>query len=117
MEWGAFYERLDSGPPHIYCLWNLSNYPDPDDFLRSFRIQSRWQNERYNGLVEEARRVADQGKRMALYQDAERLLIEEAAIMPLAYGRCHLLVKPWVRRWPISMTRFWFWKDVIIDPH
>jgi hypothetical protein len=43
--------------------------------------------------------------------------VEEAVIMPLAYGGSHLLVKPWVRRFPASATRFWFWKDVIIDPH
>ena len=54
---------------------------------------------------------------MAMYQEADRILVEEAAIMPLAYWRCHWLVKPWVRRYPVSTTKSWFWKDVIIDPH
>ena len=45
------------------------------------------------------------------------LLVQEPAIMPFAYERFHYLVKPWVRRWPISATKCWFWKDVIIDPH
>jgi oligopeptide transport system substrate-binding protein len=117
MEWGVFYDRLDSEPPHMFCIGSPSNYPDPEGFLRASRIQSLWQNETYDRLVEEARRVTDQGARIAMYQEADRILVEEAAIMPLAYGRCHLLVKPWVRRWPISTTRFWFWKDVIIDPH
>jgi ABC-type oligopeptide transport system substrate-binding subunit len=55
--------------------------------------------------------------RNEMYQEADRILVEEAVIMPLAYGGSHLLVKPWVRRFPASATRFWFWKDVIIDPH
>jgi len=29
----------------------------------------------------------------------------------------HLLVKPWVSKLPISAMRWWFWKDVIIEPH
>ena len=37
--------------------------------------------------------------------------------MPLAYRRGHWLVKAWVRRYPVSTTKYWFWKDVIIDPH
>ena len=78
---------------------------------------TQWQNETYDRLVEEARRVTDQGERMEMYQEADRILVEEAAIMPWAYGRSHWLVKPWVRRWPTSRTKFWFWKDVIIDPH
>ena len=67
--------------------------------------------------MEEARRVTDQGRRVELYQEADRILVEAAAVMPLAYGRRHWLVKPWVRRLPVSTTKYWFWKDVIIDPH
>jgi ABC-type transport system substrate-binding protein len=67
--------------------------------------------------VEEARRVTDQGVRMEMYQEADRILVEEAAILPLTYVHWELLVKPWVRKYPISTTRFWFWKEVVIDPH
>jgi ABC-type oligopeptide transport system substrate-binding subunit len=76
-----------------------------------------WWHEAYNNLVEEARRATDQDQRMKLYQQADRILVEEAAIMPLAYGRRHLLMKPWVRQFPTSHTRSWFWKDVIIEAH
>jgi ABC-type transport system substrate-binding protein len=67
--------------------------------------------------VAEARRVTEPGRRIEMYQEADRILVEEAAIMPLTYTIWHLLVKPWVRRWPVSATKFWFWKDVIIEPH
>jgi oligopeptide transport system substrate-binding protein len=121
MDWGAFYDRLDREPPHMFCILYRAEYPDPDDILgvsrgRGWR-RTLWQNETYDGLVAEAKRDADQGRRMEMYQEADRILVEEAPVMPLAYWRCHLLVKPWIRRWPISATTFWFWKDVIIDPH
>jgi ABC-type oligopeptide transport system substrate-binding subunit len=76
-----------------------------------------WQNEAYDRLVEGARGVMDQEERMRMYQQADRILIEEAPILPLAYGRFHILVKPWVRRYLTSPLRWWYWKDVIIEPH
>jgi ABC-type oligopeptide transport system substrate-binding subunit len=54
---------------------------------------------------------------MRLYQKVDRVLIEEAAIIPLVYDRRHLLVKPWVRKYPTSPIGTSFWKDVIIEPH
>jgi hypothetical protein len=42
--------------------------------------------------------------------------MEEAALIPLTYGRGHLLRKPWVKRYPTSPAKWWFWKDVIIEP-
>jgi oligopeptide transport system substrate-binding protein len=92
-------------------------------FLNSFlragfpREVSRWRNETYDRLVEEARRVMDQRERMRLYGLADRILIEEAAIVPLYYFRSHLLVKPWVSKYPTSATGGQFWKDVVIEPH
>jgi len=59
----------------------------------------------------------DQGERMRMYQQADRILVEEAPILPLLYERFHLLVKPWVKRFPTSPMKVWFWKDVIIEPH
>ena len=66
-------------------------------------------------LMEEARRVTDQGARIPLYQQADRILMAEAAIMPLAYSRSHLLVKPWVSKFPACAIKNWFWKDVVVE--
>jgi ABC-type oligopeptide transport system substrate-binding subunit len=59
----------------------------------------------------------DQEERMDLNKRADKILVEEAAIMPLNYIRVHLLIKPWVKEYPTSATTWWFWKDVIIEPH
>jgi len=117
--WSMFRDRLNRKPPHIFIGSWTTHYPDPDSFLRIWQSQSytRWRNETYNQLVEEARRVTDQRERMNLYGQADRLLVEEAVIVPLIYARLHLLVKPWVSKLPISAMRWWFWKDVIIEPH
>ena len=94
------------------------DYPDPDDVLRvQWWVAPGWQNEIYERLVEDARRVTDQEERMRMYGQADRILIEEAPILPLAYGRFHMLVKPWVRRYLTPPLRWWYWEDVIIEPH
>lgn len=119
-EWPTtFLERLDTNPPHLFYLAWSADYPDPDNFLRicDFRQQTGWRHADYEALVERARSVMDQAERMHLYAQAERILIEEAPIIPLTYKRQHYLLKPWVSRFPLSATGQWFLKDVIIEPH
>jgi ABC-type oligopeptide transport system substrate-binding subunit len=117
--WGKFIDRLFREPPHLFCVGHTAHYLDPDCILRApfFQHLTGWQNRTYDRLVEEARRGTEPGRRIETYQAADRILVEEAPIMPLTYSAWHLLVKPWVRRWPVSAVKFWFWKDVIIDPH
>jgi ABC-type oligopeptide transport system substrate-binding subunit len=76
----------------------------------------RWQDDTYNELVATARRTTDQNMRMQLYTQADRILIEQAAIMPMTYSRQHYLVKPWVSQYPTSAICAAFWKDVVIEP-
>ena len=54
---------------------------------------------------------------MVRYQAADRLLINEAAVVPLIYDNFHMLIKPWVKRYPVSPLSCDYWKDVIIEPH
>jgi ABC-type oligopeptide transport system substrate-binding subunit/DNA-binding SARP family transcriptional activator len=119
MDWATFRERLDRERPHVFGLGQAAAHADPDWFLRACdaRRWTRWRDEAYDGLVEEARRVPDQRKRMGLYHTADRLLVQEAAIMPLGYTRLHLLAKPWVSRFPTSASTRWCLKDVVIEPH
>jgi ABC-type transport system substrate-binding protein len=106
--------------PHVYWTGWMADYPDPDNFLRVAieRLRRRWDNETYSRLVEEARRTFDQDRRMKLYKQADRILIEEAVLVPTEYASLPWLVKPWVIRFPsapVGGARYW--KDVILEPH
>ncbi len=95
-----------------------ADYPDPDSFLR-VSIQSHfpnWQNEAYDQLLESARQAIEQNDRIDLYQAADKILIGDAVIMPMAYGKYHLLCKPWVKP-PAGFAGTWYFKDFIIEPH
>jgi ABC-type oligopeptide transport system substrate-binding subunit len=118
-DWTMFHDRMANRPQQLYCIAWGADYPDPDSFLRTsnFRHYTRWRHEVYDRLVEQARRVPDWEERLTLYGRAERILVEEAPILPLSYQRRTLLIKPWVTRYPASAAREHFWEEVILEPH
>ncbi len=106
-------------PPDFYLRGWSADYLDPDSFLRysHWQPESGWVNEQFQTLVEGARRTADQGERLAMYRRAEQILVEEAPVIPINYGRLHILIKPWLNGLPASMITGNILKDIIIEPH
>ncbi len=118
-DWPPFQRRLQQAPPHLYLLARFATWPDPSFFLapHNERHRTRWASPAYEELVEKAKHALDQEARLGLLRQADRLLVHEAAIVPLFYGRQHLLVKPWASSFPISALNRWYWKDTVIEPH
>jgi oligopeptide transport system substrate-binding protein len=120
MGFSEFIHRVDREPAHmIQTVW-MPDYPDPDSVLRASPIRRRahWQNDAFERLVEKARRVLDQENRMELYAQADKIMVEdEVVLIPLTYMWSHILVKPWVREFPVSAINEWLWKDFVIEPH
>jgi len=67
---------------------------------------SRLADTAYERLVKSTQHAMDQGERMRMYAQADRIMIEEAPILPQAYGRFHMLVMAWVRNY-ISSPLDW----------
>jgi oligopeptide transport system substrate-binding protein len=104
---------------HLFIWANYPPYADPHVLLGTESVCkiTGWRNDAYDKLVEKARRMMDHEQRMDLYRQADRILVEQAAIMPLAYVGRQLLMKPWVSRYPTCAISRGFWKDVIIEAH
>ncbi|MCG3209673.1 MAG: hypothetical protein FOGNACKC_03300 [Anaerolineae bacterium] len=117
--WSDLLAQIPANPGHIFRMGWRADYPDPDNVLRasSHRAWTGWHHPQYQQLIEEARHVSDQARRIEMYQQADKLLISEAAVIPLLYGRRHVLVKPWVKRLPTSAVSRHFWKEVVIEAH
>jgi ABC-type oligopeptide transport system substrate-binding subunit len=118
-DFAEYRTRLLAGTPSLYRMSWVADYPDPDNYLRLALRQpySRWHNDRFEQLLESARRMTDPAERMKFYQAADRLLMDEAGLIPLTYERYHGLLKPWVKRYPVSPIKNTYWKDIIIEPH
>jgi oligopeptide transport system substrate-binding protein len=106
--------------PHLLLVHWVADYPDPDNFLRVAvnEYLPEWRNETYAAWIERAGRLTDQRQRIKLYQQADRILIEEAVLVPLLYGkRWRMLVKPWVKQFTLSAGSVPSWKDVVVQRH
>jgi oligopeptide transport system substrate-binding protein len=111
VEWEKYIQERHG--THLGIGYWLADYPDPDNYLSDFVRANipHWRDERYDQLVEEAQRTLVQARRIRLYQEADKILIEQAALVPIVYFRSHHLVKPWVK-W-----RGWGIRGLIIEPH
>jgi oligopeptide transport system substrate-binding protein len=118
MEWAEYLDRIHGDVPHMYLAAWIADYPDPDTFLRvAVRRHTGWRHDVYDQLIERARRVLDRRDRTELYRRVDRLLIQEAPIVPLCYEQGALLAKPWIRKLPFTLSLSVSLKDAVIDPH
>ncbi len=117
----AFVEQMAHDPPGFYVVGWVADYPSADSFLRVAPevglIARGWSNARYTQLVTSAPHLIDRREYMEAYHQADRILIEEAVVVPLWYDQLHFLVKPWVhglRVSPLGLVRY---KEVLLVPH
>lgn len=94
----TFSEEVRKSPGHIVSYGWCADYPDPENFLdllfhsESEFNPSGYSNPQVDALLEEARTELSPEKRIALYQQAERLLVEDFSLVPLRHSMQHELI-------------------------
>jgi oligopeptide transport system substrate-binding protein len=100
-----FIDLMNNREYQITLYGWIADYNDPMSFLDLWLSDSplnysNFQNERYDGLINEAKVEPDEQVRMENLIEAERLLIEEqAAIAPVHHEGAALLVRPSIKNW------------------
>ena len=89
--------------PLFHYAW-IGDYPDPYTFLQLFRTgfgynDGGYSNPAYDRLLERADMESDAGARLALLAEAERLLNDDVACIPIYYYASRHLIKSYVRGW------------------
>ena len=114
-EWKVFLKELTTKPPPLYRLGWGADYPDPHNFMNLFTSTSAnnhtgWANPRYDALVAEAAAERAPARRQALYDEAQRLLVEDdVPIIPLFVAPANFAVAPRVTGFePNAMDIFFF---------
>ena len=110
VEWATYLQDLNQGRFQAFAgLGWEADYPDPQDFLDIlFHSESSINHGGYSNLtvdavLEEARTEPDVVKRVKLYQDAEELIIADAAWVPLWFtGERYVLIKPHVQDYRVT---------------
>lgn len=100
--WETFQDEVDAGRYPLFMLGWSADYADPQDFLdvlfhsRSPLNHSGYANPVLDALLEAARVEQDQARRLDLYAQAERMILEDGVWVPLYTGVDTWLVAPYV---------------------
>ena len=92
VEWATFLQDLHRNRLQAFSLGWQADYPDPHTFVDVlFRTGSSINNTNYSNpevdaLLEQANVEADPVRRVKLYQQAEEIIVEDAAWLPLWWG-------------------------------
>lgn len=97
----AFYDAMNAKPTEILFGWVSygMDYFDPSNMLGVWLSGGRhsWSNEEYDRLVNEATTsLEDEEARTAMFQDAERILVEDVPAVWAYFETPIQLVKPYV---------------------
>ncbi|MDD5191366.1 MAG: peptide ABC transporter substrate-binding protein, partial [Dehalococcoidales bacterium] len=78
-------------------------YPHPQNFLEVlFRSDSPYNyggysSPRADALLDTAGSESDTAKSLQIYQQVEQIMVDEAACIPLWFGKSYVLTKPYIK--------------------
>ncbi|MGZ3672084.1 MAG: peptide ABC transporter substrate-binding protein [Bdellovibrionota bacterium] len=104
--------------PQLMLLGWVADYPDPHNFMNVFTSASEnnymgWKNKYYDELVEKAVSTADEGARRRLYQEAQKLLLEDQVVlMPLFLNGHQALVRSELHGVNLNVLDKWYFQNV-----
>ncbi|HTF58011.1 MAG TPA: ABC transporter substrate-binding protein, partial [Planctomycetota bacterium] len=102
LEWKVYLDLVQKGRFDIARRGYFGEYIDPESFLSLFTADSGfnsggWASPEYDRMIATSDRELDRAKRFALLGKAERLLLDEAPLMPLYNYIAHNLMKPFIK--------------------
>jgi oligopeptide transport system substrate-binding protein len=86
----------------------IADYPDPQDFLDILfhtgadYNTGRYSNAQVDTLLDKAAVEQDTSTRFTMYQQAEQMMINDAACLPLWFGKNYVLTKPYVKDYKLN---------------
>ena len=121
MEWKVYLKRLRNNPPALFRLSWGADFPDPENFMGLFTShggnnRTGWGDSQYDKLIAQAAFEMGRDRRIQLYNEAQRILVEEKVpIIPLFFSVQNVLVKPYVRGLDFNALELLYLGDVSLD--
>jgi oligopeptide transport system substrate-binding protein len=109
LEPNTAYDRIHDGyhGQLFFSSW-CADYPDPENFAdvlfhaAAQQNLGNYANPELDELLETARVENDVAERIALYQQAEQMIVEDAAAIFLNHGLSYMLVKPYIKNYELT---------------
>jgi peptide/nickel transport system substrate-binding protein len=102
-DWPTYQKMLEQGELPMFRLTWHADIPDPDNFLfpllhSTSRInRTFYRNPLVDQLLEQARRELNENRRIALYREVERLVMDDTPWITQHYGVSDYLYQPYVQ--------------------
>ena len=110
---GAFLAKLPEGK-HDFDLMRMT-FPDPNGLSRLVKSPGRWNhygNPKLDPLLDQADAAMDPDRRMALLQEVQKIVLEDAAIIPLFSDDFMIVARSEVRGYKYDGTGTPMYYDV-----
>jgi oligopeptide transport system substrate-binding protein len=108
LETENFLYNLKHEKDEMFVLGWVADYPDPHNFLDIlFHTGSEddifeYSNPGLDALLDQAAIEQNRAVRLAMYQQAEQLVVDDAPCLPLFHGTNYILVKSYVKGYELS---------------
>ena len=118
-----FVYNLKDEKDNMFDTGWIADYPHPQNFLDVlFHTGAEYNYGEYSnlvidGLLEEAGIELDIDKSLELYRQAEQMIVDDAAVIPLWFGRNYILVKPYVEGYELNAMGYVMLNKVRIREH
>jgi oligopeptide transport system substrate-binding protein len=116
------YHLKEENDEMFYTGW-VADYPHPQDFLDIlFRTGAdnnygKYSNPEVDTLLDKAGVEQGSKQSLALYQQAEQKLVDDAACLPLTFGQNYILIKPYIKGYNLNPLGFVRLEEVSVEPH
>jgi oligopeptide transport system substrate-binding protein len=115
-EWKVYINSMDRLDYDISRGGWIGDYDDPNTFYDTFvtgggNNRTGWSSARYDQLLRDTGQAADESARMELYQQMERILVDELPIMPVYFYRKVYALSPKIH-WPPNALDNQNWKFI-----
>jgi oligopeptide transport system substrate-binding protein len=116
------YNLLTETDEMFEMSW-IADYPHPQDFLDVLFHSGadinygRYNNPAVDDLLDRAGVETDSARSQELYRQAEQMLVDDAACLPLVFGQNYELVKPYVKGYRTNALGLVRLGVVSVEPH
>jgi oligopeptide transport system substrate-binding protein len=108
LEPGDFIYNLKREKDEMFALGWVADYADPHNFL-DVLFHTGAENNAFeyssatlDAVLDQAAIEQDEAERLAMYQQAERLVVGDAPCLPLLHGTNYILTRPYVKGYELS---------------
>ena len=90
-EWGSYLDLVQAAEVTFFRMGWLTDYPIMDNFLYPLFYSTStdnftmYNNPEVDAMLDQARSTPDQDERFKVYQEIERMVLEEAPVIPLMF--------------------------------